>query len=345
MGKRPTILDVARHAGVSKSTVSLVLQNSPLVKDSTRDLVQRSMTAINYVYNRSAAGLRGAATGLIGLVINDLRNPFFTEFAASAQMAFARRGYATVIANTDEDPNVQSQVVGSMIEHGVSALLISPAYGDGGDLLERLTRADLPTLQVLRQIDPCMSTLPFASLDYARGSELATKHLIGLGAQKIAFLGGIEGRPITQERMAGYLKIVEQERLKPLHIPGRPSRALGRSIARRITHEHPDVDAAICFSDLVAIGALSGFAENGVRVGEEFRLVGFDDIEECSLVYPQLSSVRCDLAAFAERAATAILAWIDEGKRPPAIERLPVEMMMRQSSMGAVDAAAFHAGS
>ena len=130
MNRRPTIVDVARHAGVSKSTVSNVIQNSPLVRPATRDVVMRSMDALNYVYNRSAANLRGADVELIGLIINDLRNPFFTEFAASAQMTFARHGYATVIANTDENPEMQGQVIASMIEHGVAGLLISPTYVD-----------------------------------------------------------------------------------------------------------------------------------------------------------------------------------------------------------------------
>ena len=107
MDKRPTIKDVARHAGVSKSTVSLVLQKSPLVKTETREAIEASIRALGYVRNKAAATLRGAGTGLIGLVINDLRNPFFTEFAASAQMSLSEHGYATVIANTDEDPGLQ----------------------------------------------------------------------------------------------------------------------------------------------------------------------------------------------------------------------------------------------
>ena len=86
MERRPTIIDVARQAGVSKSTVSLVLQNSPAVRKETRDEVRRAMVEIGYLYNRAAANLRSANVGLIGLVINDLRNPFFTEFATSVQM-------------------------------------------------------------------------------------------------------------------------------------------------------------------------------------------------------------------------------------------------------------------
>ena len=89
MSRRPTIVDVAEHAGVSKSTVSLVLHASPLVRPATRAAVEASIAALGYVYNRAAANLRGARAGLVGLVINDLRNPFFTEFATSAQMAFA----------------------------------------------------------------------------------------------------------------------------------------------------------------------------------------------------------------------------------------------------------------
>ena len=91
MERRPTIVDVAKAAGVSKSTVSLVLQNSPLVRDETRADVRRVMAEIGYVYNRAAATLRSANAGLIGLVINDLRNPFFTEFATSLQMPCRRR--------------------------------------------------------------------------------------------------------------------------------------------------------------------------------------------------------------------------------------------------------------
>lgn len=334
MPRRSTILDVARHAGVSKSTVSLVLQNSPLVRDTTREKVERSMAELNYVYNRSAAGLRGAAPGLIGLVINDLRNPFFTEFAASAQMAFARKGFSTVIANTDEDAGMQRQVVESMIEHGVSAIVISPTYGDTAATFDSIERSGTPAMQVLRQVDERTHVFPFASPDYAVGGALATRHLIGLGARRIAFVGGLEDRPITLERMAGYTEAMEQAGLVPRHFSGRPSRALGRDLAAEIARAHPETDAAVCFSDLVALGMLSGFAEAGVHLGKDFRLVGFDDIEECSLVYPRLSSVRCDAKRFGERSAEVMLSWIIDEIRPPDQQRSPVELVARQSSLG-----------
>ena len=334
MNKRPTIMDVARHAGVSKSTVSLVLQNSKLVKETTRADVAKAIEDLGYVYNRSAAGLRGAESGLIGLIINDLRNPFFTEFAASAQMAFAARGYSTVIANTDEDPEIQAQVIDSMIEHDVSAFVISPTYTGDTGAFDRIKRAGIPTMQVLRQIDKRTDIFPFASHNYTAGGEFATQHLIDLGCRNIAFVGGFEDRPITLERMSGYNKVMASNALPPRAFYGRPSRVFGREVALKLLNDHKDIEAAICFSDLVALGMLSGFAEVGGRVGEDFKLVGFDDIEESSLAYPALSSIRCDTALFGRNAAEAMLTWIVDGKRPPDTKRYRVELIKRQSSLG-----------
>lgn len=330
MDKRPTIIDVATRAGVSKSTVSLVLQQSPLVKQETRDQVRRAMAELGYVYNRAAANLRSANAGLIGVVINDLRNPFFTEFATSLQMALSARGYATVLANTDEDPSLQAQVVGAMLEHGVSALIVSPAYGDEA-AFDAIARANVPVLQVLRQVVPS-DRVPFAAPDYPTGSRLATEHLLNQGARHIAFLGGLEGRAVTQLRMSGYLSTLAERGLKPLHLPGRPGRAFGREAARRLAQEHPSVDAVLCFNDLTALGLLTGCTEQGRAIGPGLRIVGFDDIEDCAQAYPALSSVRCDIAGFGRRMAETVLEWLENDRRPPPETVTPVTLIPRASS-------------
>jgi LacI family transcriptional regulator len=334
MDRRPTIIDVAREAGVSKSTVSLVLQNSTLVRTETRDDVRRAMADLGYVYNRAAATLRSANAGLIGLVINDLRNPFFTEFATSLQMALSAQGYATVIANTDEDPALQAQVVGAMLEHGVSALVLSSAYGDVSATFDAITRAGIPTLQVLRRAAPEDAAVPFAVPDYTAGSRLATEHLLSLGARHIAFVGGLEGREVTLSRMSGYLEVVQAAGFQPLHLPGRPGRAFGREVALRLMRDHPSVDAALCFNDLVALGLLTGCSELGRKVGKDLRIIGFDDIEECSQAWPALSSVSCDIAAFGRSMADTVLGWLNGGAHPPAETVTPVTLIPRTSSLG-----------
>lgn len=326
---RPTIIDVAEAAGVSKSTVSLVLQNNPAVRTETREAVRAAMARLGYVYNRAAAHLRSDKAGLIGLVINDLRNPFFTEFATSVQMALSERGYAAVLANTDEDPALQARTVEVMVEHGVAALIVSPTYGPP-DAFAALERAGIPALQVLRRVSDRTDLFPFAAPDYRAGSRIATDHLLAQGARRIAFVGGLPGRAVTDERQAGYLQSLAQHGLDPLILPGRPSRAFGREAAARLT----EADAALCFNDLVALGLMSGFAERGRPVGRDFRLVGFDDIEEAGQAWPALSSIHCDIAGFGRRMAAVLLDWLVLGQRPQPETLSPVTLVARASSMG-----------
>lgn len=330
--RRPTIIDVARHAGVSKSTVSLVLQNSPSVREETRLLVRQSMADIGYVYNRAAANMRMSNAGLIGLVINDLRNPFFTEFATSLQMALAERGYSTVIANTDESPALQDQVVGSMIEHGVSALIICPAYGDTGATFDAIARGGIPAMQMLRRVDERLDLFPLIAPDYLSGSRAATRHLIDAGARRIAFVGGLAGRAVTEERKAGYLEVLAQEGRAPIVMTGKASRAFGRDAARQLHAQRDRVDAAICFNDLVALGMLSGCHEVGWDVGKDILIVGFDDIEEVAQAFPSLSSVRCDIAGIGVQAAQTVVDWLENRTPPPPETRTPVSLAVRQSS-------------
>ncbi|QLF71835.1 LacI family DNA-binding transcriptional regulator (plasmid) [Peteryoungia desertarenae] len=332
MERRPTIIDVARVAGISKSTVSLVLQNSPLVKEETRLLVREAMDKVGYVYNRAAANLRSSNVGLIGLVINDLRNPFFTEFATSLQMALSARGYATVVANTDEDPVVQAQVVGAMIEHGVSALVISPAYGDDGGTFDAIARGAIPAMQVLRKVDPRVEQFPFAAPDYRQGSQLAARHILSFSPRRIAFVGGLADRAVTRERMIGYFDILAETGMEPFVLSGRASRSFGREAAEELVLRHPDIDAAICFNDLVALGMLSGFARLNRKVGEDFRMIGFDDIEECSQVFPALSTIHCGIAEFGRSVAATILVWLEEGRRPDPETLTAVELVIRDTS-------------
>lgn len=332
MKSRPTILDVAKQAGVSKSTVSLVLQGATSVKEETRKSVREAMAEIGYVYNRSAATLRSSSSGLIGLVINDLRNPFFTEFAALFQMELAQAGFATVLANTDEDPKLQSQMISSLVEHGVSGFIISPAYGDEAATLAVLDAANTPTLQVFRTLERDGGTFPLLAPDYLTGGRLAAEHLLEQGCKKIAFLGGLEGRPVTRERMAGYLSVLEESGGDPLILTGQSTRAFGKKTAAELHAKHPDVDGVICFNDLVALGVLAACPDLGIKAGSDLRVVGFDDIEDGQDSYPPLTTVSCNIPDFAASAARQIVAWIKDGVAPPPEARSPVRLVVRASS-------------
>ena len=332
MEKRPTIKDVAREAGVSKSTVSLVLQGSKLVKGETREHVQKVMAEIGYVYNRSAAMLRSGTTGLIGLVINDLRNPFFSELAACLQQSLSQQDYVAVLANTDEDADLQQKMINALIEHGVSAFVICPSYDDSGQAMEAIARAGLPAMQVFRQVDERTELFPFAAPDYAASGRVAAEHLLAQGAQNIAFVGGLDGRPVTHERASGYIDVMRAHGREPLVLTGAASRQYGKEQARVLVEDHPQVDGVVCFNDLVAMGLVAGSTDAGRDVGAALRVVGVDDIEDCLHSAPPLSSVSCRIPDLANHIAEQLLGWLQGGPAPAPEWRAPVELIVRASS-------------
>lgn len=332
MSKRPTIIDVAKAAGVSKSTVSLVLQNSSSVKAETRTQVMQAIKETRYVYNRAAANLRGAGAGLVGLIINDLRNPYYTELAASVQMKFAERGYATAIGNSDEDPGLQAQLITSMIEHGVSALMIAPAYGGDDAPFKDIQQAGIPTVQVLRSLSRESVNFPLFTMDYTTGGLLATDHILTSWGSDVAFVGCVESREITIERKSGYAKKMDDMGLAPVYFHGEANRTFGYETAIEIAQNHPEIKGIVTFNDLVALGMLAGFAQAGVKVGEDIGIVGFDDIQEAGQCYPKLSSVRCDVNSLGQQTVDVLLDWVEKDLHPKDQVRFPVDLIIRASS-------------
>ena len=126
---RPTVKDIARHAGVSPATVSLVLCDSPLVADATRAGVRSSIDFLGYVYHRAAANLRTRLTHTVGLVICEITNPFYAELAAGIDDALDHAGWVAFVANTAESPARQSRFIARMREHRVDGILLTPAKG------------------------------------------------------------------------------------------------------------------------------------------------------------------------------------------------------------------------
>ena len=204
---RTTIVDVARRAGVSKSTVSLVLGGSSLVAESTRGRVTEAMTQLGYIYHRGAATLRGAKSGVLGMVINDLTNPFYVELAIGIERACQGGGFTPFLANSAEDPVRQQEVIRSMREHGAAGLVLAPAIGTAVGDVKGLV-AGLPVVQVMRRLPGLKASL--VAPENREGARKATAHLINSGHSRIAFVGGTVSLSVRDERLAGYCLALEE---------------------------------------------------------------------------------------------------------------------------------------
>lgn len=313
-GRPTTIVDIARAAGVSKSTVSLVLKGSPLVKPETRERVERVIDQFGYVYNRGAANLRTATSRFVGMVISDLTNPFFAELAVGIEDALYKLGFVPILANTNEDPDRQGHVLRSLREHGVAGLIMSPARGtDSWSLAQPHARA-IPTVITMRRIPG--SPLPYVGPDNRAGAEAAVTHLVGLGHKRIAFLGGFATMTTQQERLSGWRDALTAAGLPSdpdLVFETMPTRDGGRQgLEAALALPRPPT-AFFCYNDIVAMGATRALATRGIRPGLDIAVVGFDDIAEAEHNAPPLTTVNADTRAMGARAAQSLLGLIQGG--------------------------------
>ena len=331
-GRRVTVTDVARAAGVSRSTVSLVLRDSPLVKRETRLRVEAAIDRLGYVYNRNAANLRRQTSDMVAMVINDLTNPFFAELAVGLEEALEAAGYVSLMANTGEDPTRQRRVMETMREHGAAGFIISPATGTETRQVSAMADWNVPVIQVMRW-------LPGARLgavvpDYALGMRMAAERLLALGHRRIAFLGGIEGNVVTTERVRGYRAALEAAGIAvdpTLIVPAAVNSGGGVEAARAALALDRPPTAALCFSDVVAFGVLDASAAAGLAVGRDFSVIGFDDVAAARHTLPPLTTVAVYPQELGRRSAAALLRRIADPNEPPQEEILAPSLIVRGS--------------
>ncbi|MDD9993875.1 MAG: LacI family DNA-binding transcriptional regulator [Rhodospirillales bacterium] len=322
--------DLAREAGVSRSTVSLVLRDSPLVKRETRHRVEEAIERLGYVYNRNAANLRRRTSDMVAMIINDLTNPFFAELAFGLEEALEAAGYVSLMANTGEDPVRQRQVMETMREHGAAGFILCPATGTETRLVAAMSDWNVPVIQVMRWLPGVRlgSVVP----DYALGMRMAAEHLLALGHRRIAFLGGIEGNVVTTERVRGYRAALDAAGIAPdpsLIVPAAVNPGGGIEALRAALALESPPTAALCFSDVVAFGVLDASAAAGLKVGRDFSVIGFDDVAGARHTLPPLTTVAVYPGELGRRSAAALLRRIADPSEPPEQEILAPSLVVR----------------
>jgi LacI family transcriptional regulator len=336
-GTRLTLRDLARHAGVSPATVSLVLRKSPLVAETTRERVLESMRTLGYVYNRGAASLRTQRTHTVGVAINELHNPYFAELTAAIERALTRIGQTVFLSNSAEDPAHQDRFIDTMREYNADGLIICPAEGTTPESLKRVADLGVPCVQISRYVKGV--SLDFAGNDHRKGTFLATEHLISLGHRRIAMIGGTDRVSTGFDRYRGYLDALKAHGLKPdsaliVRCPG--TREDGaEAIAALLTGKAPPT-AAVCYNDIVAFGVMLGLRQRGIEAGKDFAVAGCDDVKEAALWTPALTSVSIDTATMGVAAAELLVRRIGDIRASRREIVLEPKLVVRESSGGKI---------
>jgi LacI family transcriptional regulator len=333
MTTRPlTILDVAAEAGVSKSTVSLVLQGSDRIKAETAERVREAARKLGYVYNRRAGELRRQSSNTVGVLINDLMNPFFAEILVGLERRLVDAGYIVLMAHTSESLERQQQVLTAMREHNAAGIALCPVLGTPASLPELVQSWGIPLVVMVRTLGA--GSYDFAGSDNELGVRLATRHLLARGHRRIGFLGGHRG-PVLEQRLQGYKAALAEADIgfdEQLTWAADPTRQGGHAAMMSLLDARPEVSAAVSYNDLVAFGALSALGERGRHAGDDFALMGFDNVLDASHSNPPLSTVDIRPSDLGEQAAALLLGRIDTPDRPQQHYLAEPRVILRQTA-------------
>jgi LacI family repressor for deo operon, udp, cdd, tsx, nupC, and nupG len=327
--RRPTIADVARRAGVSQAAVSLAVNGRPGVGEDTRARVIEAARELGWRPSASARALTEARTRAIGLVLE--RDPahlevdsFFVRFLSGVERALAPADYALLL---------QLVPPGGARATGAYERLAAAGRVDGFLLTDvevsdprfaPLQAAGLPAVIAGRPV----ADAPFGwvETEHASGMTAAVEHLVALGHERIAFLGGLAAHEHVQSRLACWRSTLAAAGLEP----GRVVHAEASGVAaERALDERPT--AVACTSDVLALALVAAARERGLAVPGDLSVTGFDDSALAALSSPPLTSVRVDYAEFGEAAAAALLAAIGGDPAPEYVPSAP-ELVVRAST-------------
>lgn len=324
---KPTIRDVAERAGVSKSLVSLVLQGSGNVSEARRRAVLESMEELGYRPNKLARGLSMPRTGTVGVLLNDLRNPWFIELLEGLSASLHSAGVSPVLADSYTDHRIGRPSVEALLEQRIDGLVVVGTTTEA----DAITKASEVVPVVLAgTLDPELPGVDVVVNDDAAGARKATGHLIGLGHTRIAHLQGPD--EIGRLRRAGYEQAMHAAGLEPRTVAGGMSEESGYGAARTLLTAANRPTAIFAFNDIACIGVLSAAADTGVTVPGDLSLVGYDNTYLARIRHLSLTSVDNGNLAVGVQAGKYILERLANPDLPGRKHLVSSELQIRGSS-------------
>jgi LacI family transcriptional regulator len=301
-----TIRDVAARAGVSIATVSRVLNRSDHpVRADVRERVLRAAAELDFHPSSLARALAGRDTRTLALVVPDIANPYYPRLSRGAEDVASSHGYALLICNTDYSAAKLDEYLRILRDKRVDGVLLAGGGNEQNGAIGELAGASLPIVAVGRHA----LDAPSVRIDNVLAAEMATSHLISLGRQRIAFLGGPRDHTTVADRLAGYRRALEGAGLTPdQELEGDFTPRSGQRAAALLLTRSCLPDGLFCANDSMAIGALAQLRRGGVRIPEDIAIVGFDDVPLGEYVEPGLTSVAVPAYELGATAATMLVA-------------------------------------
>jgi LacI family transcriptional regulator len=279
---------------VSKSAVSIVLNNKPGVSEKTRERILEAVKKYNYQPSHLAQSLVAKTTKSIGLIISEIDNPFFTKVMKGVYDTCSQLGYSLLIGSSELSPQKEKESIANFISKRIDGIIISPLVGEGVDYqyLSNLLKENIPFV-VLRNIDNYQINL--VDIDNFEAAYGAVSYLIKSGHKEIAYFSGPEHSKHSIERMNGYKQALLDNNInlsKQFIVKAGSYLQDGYNAAKQFVKHNMHLPSAIfSYNDLVAIGVINALTENGIEVPERISVMGFDNIEFSAYIKKPLTTI------------------------------------------------------
>ncbi|MEU2615094.1 LacI family DNA-binding transcriptional regulator [Micromonospora sp. NPDC007271] len=324
-----TIADVARAAGVHRSTVSRILRDPKAFRGETRARVLEAAARLDYRPSRIAQALSGGASPLVPLVVPDISNPFFARVARGAEEIARASGLHIVVCSTGGDVEAEVAYLQAMSDLDTPCILFTPSTDTVAAQLLSIARH---TAVVLIDRSLPETDLRCVRVDHAQAAADGTQHLLTRGHRRVACVSGPMSASSARERIAGYRTVMDEAGLPAQVVEGDFTIAGGRHAGARLFAGGEPPTAVLAANDLCAVGLLAAARDAGLRVPDDVAVLGFDDLDVAQHVNPSLTTLRQPSAELGGQAARLALADAGLGDDSDVVLTLQAELIVRESA-------------
>ncbi|PIJ50393.1 LacI family transcriptional regulator [Erwinia sp. OLTSP20] len=337
--KKVSIIDVAQRAGVSVSTVSLVLRQKGKISAATIEKVQSAINELGYVHNVAAANLRASTSNLIGLILRDFSDTFSIKVMASVVQELEKQGYMIFLGQPQDDGDQLARCLLSFRQQGVAGIIYLSSQTSCASLPDQIRQIALP-LVVVSQLQ-ITGSCNLVMRDNRQAAGLATRYLIGRGHRSIGYIGGQENDLIRQQRLLGFRSALVQNGIpyREDTSPACSENTHAVSVAtRQLLEKNNTITALLCHSPAAMIGCISGIHQVGRTIGkdvfltQQVALVGFEDMLQVNLTSPAFTYVSSASEETGRQAATLIIRKIKHPQSETQTVTLSGQLVARDSA-------------
>ena len=327
---RTTLKTLAKASGVSVATASQVIRGVGRISEHTRKRVLSTAEKMNYIPDGRAISMRSGERPEIGMIIQELANPFNAEVVSGVSDYLESHGYFVSVLDARNDIERQKRNIEAFIRSARGGLIWVPAHNTPLKTVELLRNYSIPTITFLRQIKG--ADFDHVGIKNTQGTEIATDYLINLGHTKIAYFGGDTNSDVRQDRAQGYELSLKKHSISWKVIwASEDTKQSGVERLHDLLSAHPDVTALVCNGDMVALGACLALQSKGLQPGKDVSVIGFDNVMDAKLVTPSLTTMAVNPYKMGQILAETMLKRINETERQQITYFNDPELIIRNS--------------